>query len=72
MVENKKILAGMKYLSKFCQTENLEVFHSIVNKYCQKWFHFTLEGMIARIQLALLNYNCCLNSTQATIKDGER
>ena len=46
VVENKKILVGMKYLSKFCQTENLEVFHSIVNKYCQKWFHFTLEGMI--------------------------
>ena len=51
---------------------NLEVFHSVVNKYCPKRLHFTMEGMIARLQLAVLDYNCGSNNTQATAKDGKR
>ena len=46
VVENKKILADIKYLSKFCYQGNLEVFHSVLNKYCPKRLHSTLEGMI--------------------------
>ena len=63
MVEIKKILADIKYLSKFCHTGSLEVFHSVLNKYCPKRLHFTLEGMITRTQLAELDYN-----TQVTLK----
>ena len=51
---------------------NLKVFHSVVNKYCPKRLHFTLEGMIARTQLAVLDYNCGSNNTQATAKDGKK
>ena len=72
VVENKKILADIKYLSKFCHTGNLEVFHSVLNKYCPKRLHFTLESMIARTQLAVLDYNYGSNNTQATTKDGKR
>ena len=72
MVENKKILANIKYLSKFCHTGNLEVFHSVLNKYCPKRLHFTLEGMITRTQLAVLDYNFDSNNTQATTKGGKR
>ena len=72
VVENKKILADIKHLSKFCHTGNLEVFHSVFDKYFPKRLHFTLEGMIARTQLAVLDYNCGSNNTQATTKDGER
>ena len=72
VVENKKILADIKHLSKFCHTGNLEVFHSVLDKYFPKRLHFTLEGMIARTQLAVLDYNCGSNNTQATTKDGER
>ena len=72
VVENKKILADIKYLSKFCHTGNLEVFHSVLNKYCPKRLHFTLEGMIAKTQLAMLDYNCGSNNTQVTTKDGKR
>ena len=43
VVENK-ILSDIKYLRKFCHTGNLKVFHSVLNKYCPKRFHFTLEG----------------------------
>ena len=72
VVENKEILADIKHLSKFCHTGNLEVFHSVLDKYFPKRLHFTLEGMIARTQLAVLDYNCGSNNTQATTKDGER
>ena len=72
MVENKKILADIKYLSQFCHTGNLEVFHSVLNKYCRKRLHFILKGMVARTQLVVLNYNCGSNNTQATTKDGKR
>ena len=72
VVENKNILTDIKYLSKFCHTGNLEVFHSVLDKYFPKRLHFTLEGMIARTQLAVLDYNCGSNNTQATTKDGER
>ena len=71
-VENKKILADMKDLSKFCHAGSLEVFHSVLNKYFPKRLHFTLEGMIARTQLAVLDYNCGSSNTQATTKDGKR
>ena len=71
-VENKKILADMKDLSKFCHAGSLEVFHSVLNKYCPKRLHFTLEGMIARTQLGVLDYNCGSSNTQATTKDGKR
>ena len=57
VVENKKILADMKYLSKFCHTGSLEVFYSAINKYCQKRPHFILKIMIVRSQLGVLDYN---------------
>ena len=72
MVEIKTILADIKYLSKFCQVGNLGILHSVLNKYCPKRLHFTLEGLIARTQLAVLDYNCGSNNTQATTKDGKR
>ena len=72
MVENKNILTDIKYLSKFCHTGNLEVFHSVLNKYCPKRLHFTLGGMIAKTQLAMLDYNCGSNNTQVATKDGKR
>ena len=57
VVENKKILADMKYLSKFCHTRILEVFYSAINKYCQKRSHFILKIMIVRSRLGVLDYN---------------
>ena len=72
MLKNKKILADIKYLSKFCHAENLEVFHSVLNKLCPKRLHVTLEGMIARTQSAVLDYNCGSNNTRATTKDGKQ
>ena len=57
VVENKKILADIKYLSKFCYIGCLEVFCSVINKYCQKRPRFILKIMIVRSQLGVLDYN---------------
>ena len=72
VVENKDILAGIKSLSKFCHTGSLEVLHSVLNKYYLKRLHFTLEGMIVRTQLAVLDYHCGSSNTQAATKDRKR
>ena len=69
VVENKKILADIKSFIKFCHTGSLEVFHSVLNKYCPKRLHFTLDCIIARTQLAVLDYNCGSNNNQAATKD---
>ena len=42
------------------------------NKYYPKRLYFMLEGIIARTQLAMLDYNRGTNNTQITTKDGER
>ena len=72
MVGNKKILADIKYLSKFCHTGSLEVLQSVLNKHCPKRLQFTLEGMIATTQLAATDYNCGSSNIQATTKDGKQ
>ena len=60
------------FISIFCRTAIVEVFRSVLNRYCPKRLHFTLQGMIARTQLAVLDYNCSSNITQATRNDGKR
>ena len=57
VVENKKILVDIKYLSKFCHIGSLEVFYPVINKYCQKRPNIILKIMIARSQLGVLDYN---------------
>ena len=52
IVKSKRILSDIPHLIKFCHTGNLEVFHSVLNKYCPKRLHFSTLGMIARTQLA--------------------
>ncbi|XP_057310004.1 uncharacterized protein LOC130648002 [Hydractinia symbiolongicarpus] len=70
IVQNKKTLADMNYLAHFCHTGSLEVFHSLLTKYCPKRIHFSMEGMIARTQLAVLDFNSGTNCEQAVTKKG--
>ena len=48
VVEKKKILEDINYLSKFCHAESLKIFHSILNKYFRKELHFKLKDNTAR------------------------
>ena len=70
IVKNKRTLSDLSYLVNFCHTGNLEVFHSLLNRYCPKRLHFSPHGMIARTQLAVLDYNCGADCSQATTADG--
>ena len=71
IVADKRLLSDLKYLVDFCHTGNLEVYHSLYNKYCPKRLHFGYNGMIARSQLAVLDFNSGVSVEQAKTKLGE-
>ena len=57
-------------LTGFHHTGALEVFHSLILKYCPKRQHFSYVGMQARIELAILDHNYNTNRKQATTNKG--
>ena len=48
VISEKRFIADLKYFSEFSHTGNLEVFHSVLLKYCPKRLHFSFPGMIAQ------------------------
>ena len=70
VVYNKTLLWDIKKLTGFQHTGALEVFHSLLLKYCPKRQHFSYIGMQARIELAILDHNYNANRKQATTKKG--
>ena len=71
IVLDAKVLKDLNYLNKFCHTGVLEVFHSLYNKWAPKRQHFSYQGMLARSQLAIMDFNLRSNSKQAKTKEGE-
>ena len=61
----------MTYLTKFCHTGVLEVYHSLYNKWAPKRQHFSYAGMVARSQLAVMDFNQGSNLKQAKTKEGK-
>ena len=72
VVLNNKLLKDLAKLTDFCHTGKIEVYHSMMLKYCSKWEHFSYKGMVARTQLAALDNNANTDRKQARIKEGER
>ena len=70
VVFSKKLLKDLKLVTEFHHTGNLEVYHSMMLKYCPKRQHFSHEGMVARTQLAALDYNHNCSRKQAVVKHG--
>ena len=62
--------SDLKYFGELRHTENLEVYHSVINKYCLKRLHFSMNGMIARTQLAVIDFNDSMCDEQATTAAG--
>lgn len=58
IVMDKRLLNALPHLTRFCHTGNLEVFHTMLLKYCPKRQHFTYNSMKARLMLAALDWNC--------------
>ncbi|CAH2293082.1 Hypothetical predicted protein [Pelobates cultripes] len=67
-VTDSKLEKDFPHLVHFCHTGSLEVFHSLVLKYRPKRVHFTMDGMVARTQLAVLAHNANVGREQATIQ----
>ena len=71
-------LKKLCWIKQLCQTLRtllisvitLEIYHSLYNKYCPKRLHFSYNGMIARPQLAVLDFNSGVGPQQAVIKAG--
>ena len=64
------LLQDIKKLDGFHHTGSLEVFHSLLLKYCSKWQHFSYDGMQAHIELAILDHNYNTQQHQAVRKPG--
>ena len=70
VVTEKKLLGDLQKMTKFAHTGSLEVYHSMLTKYCPKRQHFSYEGMQARTMLAALDHNNNTGRGQATTKGG--
>ena len=70
LVCEKKQLKNLHKLIEFCHTGELEVYHSLLLKYCPKREHFSFKGMVARTELAALDHNSNVNREQAVLQSG--
>ena len=65
---DKRLLKYLPYFVDFKHTGNIEVYHSLLLKYCPKRLHFSHHGMIAKSQLAILHINSIVNAEQSYTK----
>ena len=72
VVLQPKLINDLARLTEFCHTGGLEVYHSMLLKYCPKREHFSYNGMVARTQLAALDNNYNTERQQAVIQEGPR
>ena len=72
IVFSNSILKDLSYLTKFSHTDTLKVYHSLYNRWLPKSIYFSFHGMIARTQLAILDFNSGSNLNQATTKEGKK
>ncbi|XP_077088686.1 uncharacterized protein LOC143740600 isoform X1 [Siphateles boraxobius] len=70
IVLDKGILKDLQQMSLFKHTGKLEVFHSMLLKYCSKNLHFHYSSMSARTQLAIMDHNENVHRKQATTTSG--
>ena len=71
VVLNTKLLKDLAKLTDFCHTGKIEVYHSMMLKYCSKQEHFSYKDMVARTQLAALDNNANAERPQALVQSGE-
>ena len=70
IVLHPKLLKDIVKLCDFCHTGGLEVYHSMLLKYCPKREHFSYKGMKARSQLAAIDNNENVGRKQAVVERG--
>ena len=68
VMKDKRLIEGIKKLSLFCHTGNLENFNSMLTKYCPKRIGFSHEGMVVRSKLGALDHNHNVGRPQAVVR----
>ncbi|XP_068121942.1 uncharacterized protein [Hyperolius riggenbachi] len=68
VVRNKNLMDDLEHLSHFCHAGELEVYHCTSQKYCEKGNHYSYWDLVARSQLAALDYNRNIDQMQAVVK----
>ena len=71
IINDKKLINDLQYLTEFSHTGGLEVYHALLGKYCPKNQHFSYLGMQCRSQLAALDFNAGAGLQQARTHDGQ-
>jgi len=71
VVLNKTLLKDIRQLNEFCHTGSLEVYHSLMTKYCPKRQEFDSEQMSARVTLAVLDHNHNTGRQQRLTSEGK-
>ncbi|XP_040193733.1 uncharacterized protein LOC120927246 [Rana temporaria] len=72
IIQDPRLLKDLEHISGFYHTGEVEVFHSMVLKYRSKRHHFSMDGMVARTQLAALDHNRNINRLQAIIQKPQK
>ena len=68
IILDDKLISDLPHLVKFKHSGNIEVYHSVINKYCPKRLSFSYEGMHARTQLAIMSHNAGIARKQGVVK----
>uniref|UniRef100_A0A3Q1EL66 Uncharacterized protein n=1 Tax=Acanthochromis polyacanthus TaxID=80966 RepID=A0A3Q1EL66_9TELE len=68
VVFDPSLLRDIRQISQFCHTGKLESYHSALLVYCPKRQKFDYPCMLARTQLAVMQYNANVGRQQATVK----
>jgi hypothetical protein len=68
IVTSKTVMKDLPNLTRFCHTGEIEVFHSMLLKYCSKRQHFGYNAMNARLMLAALDWN---SQSREEVRDAE-
>ena len=71
VVLDKTLIKDLRHLTEYHHTGNLEVYHSLLNKYCPKRQHFYFASMNARHQLAIMDHNSGTDRPQSVNKSGK-
>ena len=72
IVLNPRLLNDLNNLTAFSHTGSIEVKHAIDNKWTPKNTHFSYTGMLARSQLAIIDFNLGADLEQAETSTGEK
>ena len=71
IVENKSLPKDIRNASLYGQPSGVEEYHSVVNHFAPKMYHFSFKGMKSTLLLAAMHYNENSSRNQQQNKQGE-